>query len=167
MDFCLCCYNPLYVLSSPFLFPLFSFSVTSLNRCVSVPSFIFVFCFFLSAFVLGPWVFFFSIKFSGFFVLLHPIPGSSHAHKQTTKHNTRLILMSISSDLSYQPSNRLDWKIMNSSSASFSSVTPHHSTILPPFASYHLCFSHSLLHLCLYVLDEHPHFLLSFLNERL
>lgn len=69
------------------------------------------------------------------FFFLHPIPGSSHAHKRTTAHNTCMILMSISAgiDLSYQASNRRGWKVISSSFASFS-VTPHHSTSLFPFA---------------------------------
>lgn len=50
---------------------------------------------------------FFSVKFTDFFICF--IQRQAHRHKKTATHNTRVLLMSISSgiDLSYQPSNRL------------------------------------------------------------
>lgn len=51
------------------------------------------------------------------------IPGPLRAAQQTSacgSDDARLTLMSISSDLSYQPSSRLGRKIMNSSTAGFS-----------------------------------------------
>ena len=99
--------------------------------------------------------------------MLHPVPGSSHAREETTTHNRRVILMSISSgiDLPYQPSHRPGWKIMSSSFVSlfFSfSVTLHRSTVPPPFAILSFMSLFALpFHSCLYVSDERPRILLS------
>lgn len=66
------------------------------------------------------------------------IPGPLRAAQQTGARGSddaRLTPMSISSDLSYQPSSRLGRKIMNSSSAGFSFFffPVHRAAILPPF----------------------------------